>query len=386
MLRHQLAGSEFDQEQLDTGQPISAAPRDFHSFSNPEEVRVRHVDLELTVLFEEKRLHGIAVLSLDKSHSARRLIVDTMGLRILKVEVSTDGTNYSPTSFFLGDADPILGAALIIELPDDGTRVRIGYFTTQYTSGLQWLEPHQTAGKKSPFMLTQSETIHARSWIPLQDSPQVRVTYHAKVRTPPELLAVMSAANNPQTLGQGEYDFVMVQPIPSYLIALAVGDLVFKPLGPRSGVYAEPTVIEMAAKEFADIERMIEATEGLYGPYLWDRYDILVLPPSFPLGGMENPRLTFATPTILAGDKSLVSVIAHELAHSWSGNLVTNATWRDFWLNEGFAVYVERRILEELYGRDRAGRIRMKFFASTSRIAIPRIVLQEFLMKRALCS
>jgi leukotriene-A4 hydrolase len=354
MPRDQLTSTKLNNQQFGINQPTARTTQDFHSFSNPEEVRVRHIDLDLTVLFEEKRLHGIAVLSLDKLPSARRLIVDTVDLRILKTDFTTDGTNYSPTSFFLAEADPILGAALTIDLPEEVARVRIEYFTTPYTSGLQWLEPQQTAGKKSPFMLTQSETIHARSWIPLQDSPQVRVTYHAKVRTPPELIAVMSAANNPQTLAQGEYDFVMVQPIPSYLIALAVGDLVFKSLGPRSGVYAEPPVIERAASEFADIEKMIETTEGLYGPYLWDRYDILVLPPSFPLGGMENPRITFATPTILAGDKSLVSLIAHELAHSWSGNLVTNATWRDFWLNEGFAVYVERRILEELYGRDRA--------------------------------
>jgi aminopeptidase N len=353
MPRDQLTSTKPN-NQFGISQPTAYATKDFHSFSNPEEVRVRHIDLDLTVLFEEKRLHGIAVLSLDKLRSARRLILDTVDLRILKTEGTTDGTNYFPTSFFLAEADPILGAALTIDLPEEVARVRIEYFTTPYTSGLQWLEPQQTAGKKSPFMLTQSETIHARSWIPLQDSPQVRVTYHAKVRTPPELLAVMSAANNPQTLGHGEYDFVMVQPIPSYLIALAVGDLVFESLGPRSGVYAEPPVIEMAASEFSDIERMIETTERLYGPYLWDRYDILVLPPSFPLGGMENPRITFATPTILAGDKSLVSLIAHELAHSWSGNLVTNATWRDFWLNEGFAVYVERRILEALYGRDRA--------------------------------
>jgi leukotriene-A4 hydrolase len=352
-LRNQPAGSDLEQDQINAGQSI-IVPQDYYSFSNPQEARVRHIDLDLTVLFEEKKLHGIVVLSLDKLPSARRLIVDTEDLTILKVEVSTDGTNYFPTFFSLSDSDPILGTALTIELPDDGARVRIEYLTNQNTSGLQWLEPQQTAGKKRPFLLTQSETIHARSWIPLQDTPQVRVTYHARVRTPPDLLAVMSAANNSQVLSQGEYDFVMVQPIPSYLIALAVGDLVFKSLGKRSGVYAEPSVIETAASEFADIEQMINATERLYGPYLWDRYDVLVLPPGFPLGGMENPRITFVTPTVLAGDKSLVSLIAHELAHSWSGNLVTNATWRDFWLNEGFAVYVERRILEELYGRDRA--------------------------------
>src|SRR6185436_14049891 len=140
-------------------------------------------------------------------------------------------------------------------------------------------------------------------------------------------------------------------PIPSYLIALAAGDLAFRSLGPRSGVYAEPSVVDAAAFEFADTEPMIHAVEELYGPYRWGRYDLLVLPPSFPFGGMENPRLTFATPTILSGDRSLVNLVAHELAHSWSGNLVTNATWNDFWLNEGFTVYFERRIMEEVSGR-----------------------------------
>ncbi|HEV7474386.1 MAG TPA: M1 family metallopeptidase [Pyrinomonadaceae bacterium] len=353
MQRALATNTEFDNSHFAIS-PTVRVVQDNHSFSNPAEVRVRHIDLDLSVSFEEKKLHGTAVLSFDKLPSAQRLILDTLDLDILAIEVSPDGVSYFPAAFSLAEADPILGAALTIDLPNDGAQVKIEYVTTPFARALQWLEPQQTAGKKSPFLLTQSETIQARSWIPLQDTPQVRVTYQAKVQTPPELMAVMSAANNPQSPRQGTYEFVMMQPIPSYLIALAVGALEFKSLGPRTGVYAESPVVALATTEFADIERMMEATEKLYGPYLWDRYDILVLPPSFPLGGMENPRMTFATPTILAGDKSLVSLIAHELAHSWSGNLVTNATWRDFWLNEGFAVYVERRILEELYGRDRA--------------------------------
>jgi aminopeptidase N len=264
-----------------------------------------------------------------------------------------DGTTYSPATFTIGVSDKILGAPLTIPLPAKATRVRIQYSTSPSASGLQWLEPAQTAGKKDPFIFTQSEAIHARSWIPLQDTPAVRITYTAHVRTPRNLLAVMSAENLSGPARDGDYRFRMQQAIPSYLIALAVGDLRFRSLGPRTGVYAEPHTIDLAARELSDTEKMVVATERVYGPYRWGRYDILVLPPSFPYGGMENPRLTFATPTILAGDKSLVSLVAHELAHSWSGNLVTNATWRDFWLNEGFTTYLERRILEAVYGRPR---------------------------------
>jgi leukotriene-A4 hydrolase len=333
----------------------AAERKDHHSYSNPEQIKVRHVDLEWDVLFDQKILKGTATLSLERTGSTKGapLILDTRNLNITKAESSANGTSYSEAKFTVGKADAILGAPLTIELPDNATKVRVGYSTSPGASGLQWLEPSQTAEKKHPFMFTQSQAIHARSWIPLQDTPQVRVTYTARVRTPRELVAVMSAENDPQTPRDGDYSFKMSQPIPSYLIALAVGDLAFKSMGKRTGVYAERPVVERAAAEFADTEKMVEATEKLYGPYRWGRYDLLVLPPSFPFGGMENPRLTFATPTVLAGDKSLVSLVAHELAHSWSGNLVTNATWRDFWLNEGFTVYLERRILEAVYGRPR---------------------------------
>jgi hypothetical protein len=214
--------------------------------------------------------------------------------------------------------------------------------------------PKQTAGRRKAFLYTQSQPIGARTWIPLQDTPQVRATYKAQIHTSSDVVAVMSAENGPAHKRNGEYSFVMPQAIPSYLIALAVGDLAFKETGPRTGVYAEKPVVKAAAKEFADTESMIAASEKLFGPYRWTRYDILVLPPSFPVGGMENPRLSFITPTVIAGDKSLVSVIAHELAHSWSGNLVTNATWRDLWLNEGFTVYLESRIMTVVYGEQRA--------------------------------
>ncbi|MBA3443153.1 MAG: M1 family metallopeptidase [Pyrinomonadaceae bacterium] len=329
--------------------------QDLHSYSNPEQIRVRHLDLNWEVLFNEKILKGTAVLEFERTLTGNHpLILDTRDLKITKVETSSDGRQYSATTFHLGKADTILGAPLTVQLPPAATRVRIEYQTSPAASGLQWLKPAQTAGRRQPFLFTQSQAIHARSWIPLQDSPQVRVTYNARVRTPRNLRAVMSAENDPATPTDGDYSFQMRQAVPSYLIALAVGDIAFRPLGQRTGVYAEPSVVERAATEFADTEKMVQATEALYGPYRWGRYDLLVLPPSFPFGGMENPRLTFATPTILAGDKSLVSLVAHELAHSWSGNLVTNATWRDFWLNEGFTTYLEGRIQEAVYGRARA--------------------------------
>ena len=333
----------------------SKMAQDIHSYSNPEQIRVRHLDLTWDVLFNEKILKGIAVLEFERTLAGSNpLVLDTRDLKITKVETSPDGRQYSATTFKLGKVDTILGAPLTVQLPAAATRVRIEYQTSPGASGLQWLEPAQTAGKRQPFLFTQSQAIHARSWMPLQDSPQVRVTYNARVRTPRNLRAVMSAENDPATPTDGDYSFQMRQAVPSYLIALAVGDISFRPLGTRTGVYAEPSVVERAAEEFADTEKMVQATEALYGPYRWGRYDLLVLPPSFPFGGMENPRLTFATPTILAGDKSLVSLVAHELAHSWSGNLVTNATWRDFWLNEGFTTYLENRIQEAVYGRARS--------------------------------
>ncbi len=344
----------------DSRRKLSSMPvmvEDAHSYSNPQLIRVKNVDLDWNVLFDKKILQGTAILSFERISSEKNapLILDTRDLKIDRVEASSDeGKSYKTTKFNVGAADKILGAPLTIQLPAGATSVRIAYSTSPNASGLQWLAPEQTAGKKTPFMFSQAQAIHARSFIPLQDSPQVRVTYTARVRTPKNLLAVMSAEGNSRDSARtGDYTFKMPHQIPPYLIAVAVGDLQFRNLGNRTGVYTEPSMIERSASELSDTEKMVEATEKIYGSYRWGRYDLLVLPPSFPFGGMENPMLTFATPTILAGDKSLVSLVAHELAHSWSGNLVTNATWRDFWLNEGFTTYLERRIIEAVYGQPR---------------------------------
>jgi leukotriene A-4 hydrolase/aminopeptidase len=322
---------------------------DYHSFANPNEVRVTHLSLDLTANFESKQLIGSVTLDIERVKPENdTLVLDTRGLDIQRVSV--DGED---VPFDMGETDPDLGTPLSITLPSAANSLTVAYSTSPEASGVQWLTPAQTAGKKHPFLFTQAQAVHARSFIPLQDSPQVRVTYDATIKTPEALLAVMSASNDPTTERDGEYEFTMPQPIPSYLIALAIGDLEFKAMGERTGVYAEPALLESAAKEFEDTEAMLEVTEATYGPYQWDRYDLLILPPSFPFGGMENPRLSFITPTVIAGDKSLVSLIAHELAHSWSGNTVTNATWRDLWLNEGFTTYLTYRIMEMIYGHDR---------------------------------
>ena len=324
---------------------------DLHSHANPGAVRMTHVDLDLEVDFDARQLRGACTL--DVEGTPGDLILDTYDLAIASVAVAGETGEFRAAAFELGPADPVLGAPLLIER-GSAPRVRVEYATGERATGPQWLGPAQTEGGEHPFLYTQSQAIQARSWMPVQDTPAVRVTYTARVRTPPRLLAVMSAEMPSEAGRGGDYRFSMPLPIPPYLISLAVGDLEFRPTSARTGVYAEPGVVEAAAREFEDTEAMMRTAEALYGPYRWGRYDILVLPPAYPFGGMENPRLTFLSPTVIAGDKSLVNIVAHELAHSWSGNLATNATWRDFWLNEGFTVYIEERIQEAVYGKERA--------------------------------
>jgi leukotriene-A4 hydrolase len=327
---------------------LRGAMRDIHSFARPDEAVVRHLALDLDVDFDRQRLAGTALLQIETSGDARELVLDTHGLAIDRVTLG-DG---SEAKFTIGESKPFLGAPLTIPIAPSTQLVRIEYASAPDAAAVQWLSKEQTAGGKHPFLFTQSQAILARTWVPIQDSPGIRITYDATIRVPQGLMAIMSAENATEVSADGVYRFRMPQAIPPYLLALAVGDLEFRSLGPNSGVWAEKPMIDASAYELADTPKMIEAAEKLYGPYRWGQYDVLVLPPSFPFGGMENPRLTFATPTILAGDRSLVNLVAHELAHSWSGNLVTNATWSDFWLNEGFTVYFERRIMEEISGRD----------------------------------
>ncbi|MEL1262968.1 M1 family metallopeptidase [Pseudoxanthomonas putridarboris] len=331
---------------------VKIADHDEHSYAEPDKVAIDDLALDIAIDFDAKTIGGTATYSLQwKDAAAKQLVLDTRDLAIEKVEGEANGA-WQPLPFALADKDPVLGSRLTIETPERNARVRVSYRSSPEASGLQWLTPEMTEGKQLPFMFSQSQQIHARSWVPLQDTPQVRYTYTAHVTARPDVMVLMSADNDPAAARDGDYTFKMPQKIPSYLMAIAAGDLVFKPISARSGVWAEPAMVDKATKEFEDTEKMIATTERLYGPYRWERYDMLVLPPSFPFGGMENPRLSFITPTVIVGDKSLVSLIAHELAHSWSGNLVTFSSAKHGWLNEGFTSYVENRIVESLYGKE----------------------------------
>ena len=320
---------------------------DEHSYAKPELAVVKHLDLDIKVDFDTQTISGKASWLIDNISKGKEIIFDENTLNITKVTLDDDEKE---TKFELGKDTEFHGKPLHITIEPTTTKVNIYYSTTKEAVALQWLKPEQTADKKKPFLFSQGESVWSRTWIPCQDSPGIRFTYNAKVTVPKDLLAVMSAVNPQKKNDTGVYTFKQDKAIPSYLMAIAVGDIEFQSIDNRTGVYAEPSMLKKSAWEFAELGKMVNAAEKLYGPYRWGRYDVLVLPPSFPYGGMENPNLTFLTPGVIAGDRSLTSLLAHELGHSWSGNLVTNATWDDIWLNEGFTTYVEHRIGEAIFG------------------------------------
>jgi aminopeptidase N len=347
---------------LQEPEPVTdnALDKDHYSFANSDQFVTDHLHLDLAVDFVARELHGSATLNMRRVDAeADEVILDTRDLTIENVRFILASGEPLDAAHRLGDVDDFLGTPLVISIPaqlqgSSELTIHIDYRTSPGSTALGWLPAELTAGGKHPFLFSQSQSIHARSWVPLQDTPAIRITYSARIQTPPELLAVMSANNDPNAERTGVYEFDMPQPIPAYLLAIAVGDLYFAEIGEDTGVYAEPELLDASAFEFADTQAMFETAEAMFGPYRWGRYDLLILPPSFPYGGMENPRLSFLTPSLLAGDRSLVSVVAHELAHSWSGNLVTNRTWRDGWLNEGWTSYLEYRLMQVIYDENRA--------------------------------
>lgn len=340
----------------------SADAKDPYSYAQPEVARVTHVALDLALDFENKNISGTAALDILADDDADTLFLDTMGLEISSV---TDGENQD-LPFELGPEEAVMGAPLRVTIGDK-RHIVIAYKSGLDAKALQWLSPEQTVGGKHPYLLSQGQPTLNRTWIPTQDSPGIRQTWEATITAPEPLAVVMSglSGGDPVSAGEGRrvFSFAMDKPVAPYLIAIAAGDILFQELGPRSGVWTEPLMLEKAAAELVDTEKMIDAAESLYGEYRWGRYDMIVLPPSFPYGGMENPVMTFLTPTFIAGDRSLTGLVAHELAHSWSGNLVTNANWSDSWLNEGTTSYFENRIIESLYGKKRASQERALNFA-----------------------
>jgi leukotriene-A4 hydrolase len=331
---------------------LSAFAQDDHSYANLEQINTTHLHLDLEVDFSSQTIYGVARHRMH-NRGADTAIFDIKGLLIQKVTLGAK-KHEKETDFIIGpmDKDSLFGQALLVKVDSSTQLINIYYQTTQASAALDWLDTTLTSSKTKPFLYTQGQAILTRTWIPIQDAPSNRLTYSADVKVPSDLMALMSAKNPKDIHKEGLYHFEMPHAIPSYLIALAVGDIGFKDLGNQCGVYAEKELLEQCASEFEDLPQMMATAEKLYGPYQWGRYDVLVLPYSFPFGGMENPMLTFANPTLITGDKSLVSVLAHELAHSWSGNLVTNASWSDLWLNEGTTVYFEQRIMEALKGKE----------------------------------
>jgi aminopeptidase N len=358
-----LTGAACTQSEMP--EPIAVDPRshDYFSFANTDDFVSEHLKLDLTVDFEAEELHGLATLRLNRlDDTADEIVLDTRDLIVESVRFATAAGEMRAAAYRFGEAHELMGTPLIVEVPEflesaQKLLLTVNYRTSPGSTALQWLPPELTAGGQHPFLFSQSQAIHARSWIPLQDTPAVRITYNATIQTPPQLLAIMSANNDPDAQRDGNYEFEMPQPIPPYLLAIAVGDIYFAPIGDQTGVYSEPELLEASAYEFADTQDMLDTAAAMFGPYQWGRYDLLILPPSFPYGGMENPRLSFITPSVLAGDRSLVAIVAHELAHSWSGNLVTNATWRDGWLNEGWTSYLEGRLMEVIYSAERAAEL-----------------------------
>lgn len=350
----------------------SEEAKDDFTFARAEIARVSHVALDLNLDFAGKSVSGTATLDIQAAEGAGEIILDSDGLQIASI-TDADG---NALDFTLGNHVDGKGEPLTIAIGQEQgnpRQITITYAAAKEAEALQWLAPQQTAGGEHPFLFSQGQAILNRTWIPTQDSPGIRQTWEARITAPSPLNVVMSGILGGEPVPAGRaadgsvrrtFSFAMDKPVAPYLIAIAAGNISFRELGSRSGVWAEPEMLDAAAAELSDTEAMIDAAEALFGEYRWGRYDMIVLPPAFPYGGMENPVMTFLTPTFIAGDRSLTGLVAHELAHSWSGNLVTYASWRDGWLNEGVTSYLESRISEVVFGEKRAGQERALGFVA----------------------
>jgi len=332
-----------------------APVRDPNTSANYDAWRTKHTTANLKVEFEQKRLRGSVILELESQtdKASKEIILDSSYLDVASIKL-----NSAPSSWEMRDRIGANGSPVHVAVPDGAAKgevvkLEIDLATTGDCTALQWLTPAQTSNKVAPFMFSQCQAIHARSLFPCQDTPDVKSTYTFNITSPH---VVVASGVSKGTEGSGPdtvYTFEQKVPIPSYLFALASGDIAEAKIGRCSSVATGPNELAASKWEFEDdMDKFLDAAEKIVFPYKWGEYNVLVLPPSFPYGGMENPIYTFATPTIISGDRQNIDVIAHELAHSWSGNLVTSCSWEHFWLNEGWTMYLERRILATVHGSD----------------------------------
>eukprot|EP00927_Polykrikos_kofoidii_P049772 TRINITY_DN43785_c0_g1_i1.p1 TRINITY_DN43785_c0_g1~~TRINITY_DN43785_c0_g1_i1.p1 ORF type:complete len:623 (-),score=111.48 TRINITY_DN43785_c0_g1_i1:103-1971(-) len=332
---------------------------DPHSFANFHEIVVQHMDLAFDIDFNRHVFTGTATLKLRRLvPSCNILKLDVKGLRILGIR--QEGTNDALWLRLVSSVSE-LGDCLEVTLPpgsaDSPVVIIVAFETAPGAAAIQWLEPVQTAGGKHPLVFTQCQAICSRTLFPCQDTPSVKSSFTLTVTCPQPLVALGSGirqdCSDEASNGTNTFKFSQNVPVMAYLVAVICGSLEERSVGSRSSIWVESPVADAAQEEFQGVpDAFIGAAEKIVGSsYDWGRYDIALLPRSFIFGGMENPNMTFFSSALMTGDGSLLTTLAHEITHAWSGNLVTNAKWKDFWLNEGFTRYIERRILGRLRGK-----------------------------------
>jgi leukotriene-A4 hydrolase len=331
---------------IEKHRPQASPEFDYTTKSSYADVLVKNTSLDLEILFDKKKIIGNVTYDLSVLKSFTQLILDSSYIKINSIKVNGVESSYS----FFERKEP-WGEPLSIHTSADeysSVELSVDFETTEKSTAIQWLKTDPSTAEASDYVFTQLEPIHARALFPCFDTPAVKSTVIATIKS--KLPVVFSGL--PLEFSEKDvFKFEQKIPIPSYLFAIASGNIAHVQAGPRSTIYAEPDRLEDSKNEFEeDLEKFIQTAENIVTPYIWSTYDILINPSSFPYGGMENPNITFVTPTLISYDKSQVDVIAHELAHSWSGNNVTNANWQHFWLNEGWTVYLERRIVGALHG------------------------------------
>ena len=331
--------------------------KELNTFSNYDIISQTNINVHFIVDFDNKKVDGEVTISFKALEDGEVIILDTKSLIIKSIKDNTGNElDFKLDNYYRLESHGVPLKIYKEYSKDDTFDITIEYSTTKDCMAIDWLEPEQTSGGKYPFMYSQCQSILCREMLPIQDTPAVKMPVQISITVPEELIG-LAAGLFVEEINNGNnktFIYALDIPIPSYLIAIAAGDIGSQNVSERCTIYAEKTVVEKAAWEFSDTEKFLKIAENYIGEYVWEQYNILVLPPSFPFGGMENPTLTFLTPSLIAGDKSLVSVVAHEISHSWTGNLVTNENWPDFWLNEGFTMFIERKILSSHKDKDMA--------------------------------